>query len=56
MKIIILKVIILGFKKPIVIPKIKCKIFLEQLYYMYFNTESKNAQKGGTIIYFHPQP
>jgi len=47
------KIIILGPKKKL-IPKIKCTMFLEQLYYMYYNTRPKSAPKGVIIVYFHP--
>ncbi len=41
-------------QKPKLIPKIKCIIFLEQLYCMYYNTRPKSAPKGVTIVCFHP--
>jgi len=33
-------------QKPKLIPKIKCTILLEQLYYIYYNIKPENAQKG----------
>jgi hypothetical protein len=53
--IIFVKVIIVGVQKPKFIPKIKCTILLKQLYYMWHNTIPKNAQKGVTIMCFHPK-
>jgi hypothetical protein len=43
-----------SVQKPNLIPKIKWKIILEQLYYMYFNTKPKNAQKGGHYSLLSP--
>jgi hypothetical protein len=33
-------------QKPTLIPKIKCTMFLEQLYGMYYNTNPKMSQRG----------
>jgi hypothetical protein len=33
-------------QKPEFIPKIKCTILLEQVYYMYYNTKFKSVPKG----------
>ncbi len=33
--------------------KIKCTIFLKQLYYVYYNTKSKSATKGITVVCFY---
>jgi hypothetical protein len=59
--IIILKIIlhninsvkIIRAQKPKLIPKIKCTMLLEYLYYMYYNTWPKNAPKGVTVVCFH---
>jgi hypothetical protein len=48
------KVIIVGPKKPILISKIKCIIFMEQLYCMYYNTRPNSALKGVIVACFHP--
>ncbi len=56
--IVILKIILHYFCKnncyPKFIPKIKCTILLEQLYYMYYNTRPKSVPKGIAIVCFHP--
>jgi hypothetical protein len=41
-------------QKSNLIPKIKCTILLEQLYYIYYNIRLENAQKGITVVCFHP--
>ncbi len=61
--IIILKILLHNIKfkkpnncptqKPKLIPKIKCTIFLQQLYYMYYNIRPKNAPNGVTVMCFH---
>ncbi len=40
--------------KTKIVSKIKCTIFLEQLYYIHYNTKPKSASKGFTIMCFHP--
>ncbi len=41
-------------QKPKLIPKIKCTIFLEQFYCMYYNTRPKNGPKGVIVVCLHP--
>jgi hypothetical protein len=48
-----IKIVFVGPKKPNLIPKIKCTMLLEQLYYMYYNTRPKNAPKGISVMCFH---
>jgi hypothetical protein len=35
------------------IPKIKCTMFLKQLYYVYYNIGPKSAPKGVIVVCFH---
>jgi hypothetical protein len=49
------KIIIVRPKNPKLIPKIKCIMFVEQLYCKYYNIRFKSAPKGGPVMFFDPK-